>query len=228
MEQENIIAVVGDIHGCLHTLTNLFNNIKDRCVEIFSVGDLLDRGPYSKEVIEFCMKNKIMPVRGNHEDMLINAAENSSNSVWNNKQDINLYFYNGGDKTQKSYINSKSQKDFDILKKELESHGHLEWIKSFPLRFESKVLVISHAGIIEGGDDQTILWNRDIPAKLDKLQIFGHTPLEEIDYVEGYFVNIDTACVYGNKLSAILLEKSTAKVVDIIQEEINHRDKVTV
>jgi len=227
MEQEKTIAIIGDVHGCLYTLKSLFENIKDRCTKIFSVGDLIDRGPYSKEVVQFCIDNNIMPVRGNHEDMLLKAIENTSGNFWNRSKDIDLYFYNGGDKAQKSYINSRSQNDFDIFKKELESNGHLEWIKSFPLRYESKVLVISHAGIIDGGDDYSIFWNRDVPAKLDKIQIFGHTSIEDIDYFEDHYVNIDTSCVYGNKLSALLIDKSTSKIVDIVQEELNLKDRTT-
>jgi len=227
MKQEKTVAIIGDVHGCFYTLKNLFENIKDRCIEIFSVGDLIDRGPYSKEVVQFCIDNNIMSVRGNHEDMLLKAIESTSENFWNRSNDIDLYFYNGGDKAQESYINSRSKNDFNIYKKELEANGHLEWIKSFPLRYESKVLVISHAGIIDGGDDHTILWNRGVPAKSEKFQIFGHTSVEDIDYVEDFYINIDTACVYGNKLSALLIDKSTAKIVDIVQEEINLKDKTT-
>ncbi|MFC2093657.1 metallophosphoesterase family protein [Bacteroidota bacterium] len=226
MKKESRVAVIGDIHGCYYTLLNLFERIKDECTQVFTVGDLIDRGHYSKEVVQFCIDNNIMPVRGNHEDMLINAIGNSGNISAKREQDIDLYFYNGGNKTQKSYINSKHKKDFDVFKKELKSNGHLNWIKSLPLKYESKVLVISHAGIIEGGDEQTILWNRNIPSRLKKLQIFGHTHLDEVDYIEEYFVNIDTACVYGNKLSALILEKSTAKIIDIEQEELNSQDKL--
>ena len=228
MKKESLVAVIGDIHGCYYTLINLFEKIKNECSQVFTVGDLIDRGHYSKEVVQFCIDNNIMPVRGNHEDMLINAIENSSENYAKKEQDIDLYFYNGGDKTQKSYINSREKKDFDVLEKELQMNGHLKWIKSLPLKYESKVLVISHAGIIEGGDEQTILWNRDIPTRLDKLQIFGHTSIEEVDCVEEYFVNIDTACVYGNKLTALILEKSTAKIIKIVQEELNFQDKVLI
>lgn len=46
--------VVGDIHGCYDQLTNLlkeikFNFAKDR---MFAVGDLVDRGSKSKEVLD--------------------------------------------------------------------------------------------------------------------------------------------------------------------------------
>lgn len=228
MKKENLIAVIGDIHGCYYTLQRLFENIQNECTQVFTVGDLIDRGSYSKEVVQFCIDNNFMPVRGNHEDMLINAIGNTSDISAKREQDIDLYFSNRGDKTQKSYINSGDKKDFDIFKKEMKSNGHLRWIKNLPLKYESKVLVITHAGIIEGGDEQSILWNRDIPKRLKKLQVFGHTSIKEVDYVEEYFVNIDTACVYGNKLSALILEKSTAKIIDIVQEKLNSQDKVLV
>ena len=228
MKKENLVAVIGDIHGCYYTLLNLFERIKDDCSQVFTVGDLIDRGHYSKDVVQFCIDNNIMPVRGNHEDMLINAIGNSWGNSAKREQDIDLYFHNGGNITQKSYINSKYKKDFDDFEKELRSNGHLKWIKSLPLKYESKVLEISHAGIVEGGDEQTILWNRDSPTRLNKLQIFGHTSIEEVDYIEDYFVNIDTACIYGNKLSALILEKSTAKIIDIVEEELNSRDKVLI
>lgn len=228
MKKENLIAVIGDIHGCFYTLQKLFESIKNECTQVFTVGDLIDRGPYSKEVVQFCIDNNLMPVRGNHEDMLINAIGNSSDIPAKREQNIDLYFSNRGDKTQKSYINSRDKKDFDVFKKEMQSNGHLKWIKNLPLKYESKVLVITHAGIIEDGDEQSILWNRDIPKRLNKLQIFGHTSIKEVDYVGEYFVNIDTACVYGNKLTALILEKSTAKFIDIVQEELNSLDKVLI
>ena len=128
MKKESRVAVIGDIHGCYYTLLNLFERIKDECTQVFTVGDLIDRGHYSKEVVQFCIDNNIMPVRGNHEDMLINAIGNSGNISAKREQDIDLYFYNGGNKTQKSYINSKHKKDIDVFKKELKHR------KNHPLR----------------------------------------------------------------------------------------------
>lgn len=65
--------VVGDIHGCLEPLGRLMEMVKfhpgrDR---LFSVGDMVDRGPFSMA----CLKMLRMPwfhaVRGNHEERLI-------------------------------------------------------------------------------------------------------------------------------------------------------------
>ena len=74
--QENttgIDYVVGDIHGCFEvleeTLCHLnFNPTVDR---LFSVGDLVDRGPASEDSLDWLAKPWFHAVRGNHEQMAI-------------------------------------------------------------------------------------------------------------------------------------------------------------
>lgn len=67
--------VVGDLHGMFSTLEVFLDKLKfnptiDR---VFSVGDLIDRGPESYRVLEFLDKPWFFSVRGNHEMMLINS-----------------------------------------------------------------------------------------------------------------------------------------------------------
>jgi serine/threonine protein phosphatase 1 len=65
--------VVGDIHGCLDLLKEKleraqFNPEKDR---LFSVGDLVDRGPQSFETLMLLEQPWFHNVMGNHDDMLL-------------------------------------------------------------------------------------------------------------------------------------------------------------
>ncbi|RMC99511.1 serine/threonine protein phosphatase [Aquitalea palustris] len=65
--------VVGDVHGCfteLHALLEqvVFDGSRDR---LFSVGDLVDRGPESRQVLEWLAKPWFHAVRGNHEQMAL-------------------------------------------------------------------------------------------------------------------------------------------------------------
>lgn len=65
--------IVGDIHGCLDELLSLlahahFNPKRDR---LFSVGDLVDRGPKSADSLNLLEKPWFFAARGNHEQMLI-------------------------------------------------------------------------------------------------------------------------------------------------------------
>ncbi|WP_421527481.1 metallophosphoesterase [Pseudomonas brenneri] len=82
--------VVGDIHGCFKLLTYLlkktdFNKSADR---IFSVGDLIDRGPDSIDVMDWLQEPWFHSVRGNHEQMLIDCVSGNG--------DIARHSRNGG------------------------------------------------------------------------------------------------------------------------------------
>jgi serine/threonine protein phosphatase 1 len=71
--------IIGDIHGCFNLLETAleqqnFNPSSDRC---FSVGDLVDRGPHSGQVLNWLEKPWFHSCLGNHEEMLIEQDPNS-------------------------------------------------------------------------------------------------------------------------------------------------------
>lgn len=83
--------VVGDIHGCFsrleQALTSIaFDPVRDR---LFSVGDLVDRGPESHRVLEWISKPWFHAVQGNHEDLAIRYVDPG-------KRDTAHYAMNGG------------------------------------------------------------------------------------------------------------------------------------
>jgi bis(5'-nucleosyl)-tetraphosphatase (symmetrical) len=66
--------VIGDVHGCFRTLTKLLKklNYSAEKDEIIFIGDLVNRGRYSAEVLEFCISHKgINTVLGNHDIFLL-------------------------------------------------------------------------------------------------------------------------------------------------------------
>jgi serine/threonine protein phosphatase 1 len=82
--------VVGDVHGCFDMLreamaVHQFDNTRDR---LFSVGDLVDRGPSSSEAIDWIAQPWFHAVRGNHEQLVIGVAAG--------KHDQLNYAKNGG------------------------------------------------------------------------------------------------------------------------------------
>jgi serine/threonine protein phosphatase 1 len=82
--------VVGDIHGHFALLSSLLNQVnfnveRDR---IFSVGDLIDRGPDSKQATDWIREPWFHAVRGNHEQMIIECISGSG--------DIARHTRNGG------------------------------------------------------------------------------------------------------------------------------------
>lgn len=82
--------VVGDIHGCFTRLADELERIGFRANvdRLFSVGDLVDRGPESEQSIEWLNHSWFHPVRGNHEDMAIRFPEGN--------MDVGKYAANGG------------------------------------------------------------------------------------------------------------------------------------
>ena len=62
------IYIIGDVHGCYKTLLALIKKLpKD--IRICFVGDLIDRGENSKNVVEFIKSNNYDCILGNHKQM---------------------------------------------------------------------------------------------------------------------------------------------------------------
>src|SRR4029453_18658481 len=84
---------VGDIHGCLDKLDRLIAACEARAggrpARYVFVGDYIDRGPHSRDVIEFLRRRQaarpgtIVCLRGNHEQMAIDAhASDRAVPLW--------------------------------------------------------------------------------------------------------------------------------------------------
>jgi len=65
--------VVGDIHGAFQLVLEAMHAVRfDPTVDrLFSVGDMIDRGPHSPRVLQFLAQPCVYAVRGNHEDELL-------------------------------------------------------------------------------------------------------------------------------------------------------------
>ena len=136
---------------------------------------------------------------GNHEDMLIDYLSDR-NSSW---------LFNGCNDTVESYKGFMEQFYDDI-----------EWMKGLPLYHEDEHFVYVHAGIdmgkpMEEQDKHTMLWVREDFIydfrEYHKRVIFGHTPTISLNqkhkpvYTSSENVAIDTGCVYGGALSALII-----------------------
>lgn len=227
-----MIAVIGDIHGCLYTLQNLFGQIRKKYpqIEIYSVGDLIDRGNFGYEVVEFVKSEGIKFTPGNHDYMMYYFIKQPTAEIGK------PWPYNGYETTLVSYNNH-----FDKL------NDHLEMIINSPLFFNLDDCFISHAGIskymksqlpadiFEDSDllnnviksninlEEGILWNRNTLLNIGKLQVVGHTIKREVYYSEKTnVVYIDTGAFLGNKLSAVIVEEN--KIIETIDERTDPRD----
>ncbi len=168
--------IIGDIHGCFYTLQNLIARLPNDAEFIF-VGDLCDKGYFSKEVIAFVVDNGHACVKGNHEYLmetyLEDAILNDKHSPWSSDKRY------GGLVTLESYKNDHV--------KMLE---HLNWVKNLPTYLERDKYFITHGFALpfyehRGNPDynREYLLNRyEVGMQVDNeevINIFGHCVFDE-------------------------------------------------
>jgi serine/threonine protein phosphatase 1 len=205
--------IIGDIHGCYYTLLNLLEkvNYDKQNDKLIFVGDYIDRGSNSFEVVEHLIKlqkevgkDNCICLLGNHEYMAYTDEE--------------LWKSNGGTKTIKSYYRNNVPRNI-----------HHWWFKQLPLLHETDDFICCHAGlpkpITKDNDLDDILWDRDWirmnTVQNEKTVIFGHTPSTNLAYktMNGN-ICIDTACVFGYQLCAMVIDDK----IEFIYENKNEKD----
>jgi serine/threonine protein phosphatase 1 len=67
------MIVIGDVHGGFDTLIKLIEKLPND--NICFVGDLIDRGPKSAQVVDFVIENNYDCVLGNHEELMIHSEK---------------------------------------------------------------------------------------------------------------------------------------------------------
>lgn len=194
--------LVSDIHGCYKTFRYLVEKEWELTYddELYILGDYIDRGPASKQVIDYILslQNKGYTVHtliGNHEDMLLEG------------QDDDLQFknwlINGGDTTLSSFgVNHPDEFHEDYKQFFSELAYYYEMDKAF----------LVHAGFDFSEPNpfnayKSMLWIRDFQVDTRQLKnkflIHGHTPIacetiqKGIDR-ESTCINIDAGCVFNH------------------------------
>lgn len=198
MSQE--FNIIGDIAGNYETLLALIEKMP-KTATVVSVGDMVDRGPKSNEVIEFFASGKGLAVLGNHEHMMLDALKHPVPYNGTNPRPYygyGVWFMNGGEETAAAYMGKRGPQDLEQCLMELIPYvpqKHLDFLNNAPLYLEFKGdtddLIISHApinpsmpfaNILDLGDsaysrrcEVSIIWNRGTPRRIDgKFQVYGH------------------------------------------------------
>lgn len=197
---------ISDIHGCLLTFKALLQDLQfSKNDTLYLLGDYIDRGPYSKEVIDYIWElqaqgYQVHCLKGNHEDMVARQAKGESIS----------------------YIDLACLNSFGITSfKELPAK-YADWMDALPHYFEVDNYILVHAGLeCRFGnplmDTRAMLWIRHWEQDIDKdwlgdrIVVHGHTPIER-EYIENSLafidnlsvIDIDNGCVFnGQGLGAL-------------------------
>lgn len=149
MEEKIKYWVIGDIHGEHQKLLDLFNVMTknnfslDNGDSLVVLGDMCDRGPDSYWVMEDlkCLDlqypGQVIILRGNHDVMMIDAADHRSDMFW----------FNGGYKTEESYSKITKIYGKNGFGNSFHKSGHYDWIKKKPFFYETEDYFFCHAPI---------------------------------------------------------------------------------
>lgn len=213
-----LIYAVGDVHGChdqlLAAVAKIRTHAKARPYRVVFLGDYVDRGPKSREVVHLVhglvtgeeTRGSWFALKGNHEDMMI-AASTDRRSLYH-------WFDNGGAETEASYDGFGDQKQ-----------QHLTWLSSLPTKLEMENHIFVHAGLsprysLSEQPEEVLLWIRGWENEdhdWGKHVVYGHTPHEN-PVLRPNSTGLDTGACFGGPLSVGVFD-AAAKTgpVDILE-----------
>ncbi len=189
---------IGDVHGCIDKLDALIARCAEfaqgRGARFVMLGDYVDRGPDTRAVVQRLMDFDAICLKGNHEDMLIEALDRGGRAELQ-------WLANGAGPALASY---GAQTVHDI------PSDHIEWIRALRLFHDDGRRFFVHAGIdfslpLDRQDPQTMLWTRGGAEEPDpgRLIVHGHTPQTSgLPLRTPHRLNLDTAAVIGGPLTA--------------------------
>lgn len=193
--------VIGDVHGCANTLRELIENrlYVSKSDTIILLGDYVDRGPNSKQVLDYLLElidegYRIIPLRGNHDDLLVQGR--FSHDV------AKMHIASGGSATLASFRVSKHD-DIPL--------NYCDFIDSLPFYHEEEDFLCVHASLnldaqVPYSDYTSMLWSRletDDKDQMGRRVIAGHTP-QTIPMIvrrieSGRKIILDSGCCYPER-----------------------------
>jgi serine/threonine protein phosphatase 1 len=226
------LYVVGDVHGCHGALVALLELIEAdnaarpaRPVHIVFLGDLIDRGPASREVVQHLRTAppafaSVHVIRGNHEEMMVRCLSGERDLIPD-------WLRHGGNACAISYGVDPSilhDTDIDRLEHTLLSHipkADIDFLSRSvdQVRFGDYLLV--HAGIRPGipiarQSGRDLRWIRQEFLTSDALHealiVHGHTITDTPD-IRANRIGLDTGAYRSGRLTALRIEDDEREIL---------------
>jgi serine/threonine protein phosphatase 1 len=147
--------VIPDLHGRDDLLISALSNISARSAGeggvIVAIGDYVDKGPHSRQVIERLISGiagwRLVALKGNHDAMMVQGLRDPAK--------LAFWVERGGDTALASYGGEPS----DV------PEAHIAWLDQRPLMHVDSHRVYVHAGVDPGlpldqQAETTLLWKR--------------------------------------------------------------------
>jgi serine/threonine protein phosphatase 1 len=219
------IYAIGDIHGCADLLDGLLKRIEAHkaanptreCIEIF-LGDYIDRGPASQDVLERLVAHKRTSqsvfLKGNHETYV--------NGFINTPSVLQDWQHLGGLETLMSYgmkpaINARAEQQSQLAADFSQAfpESHRQFLSHLKSSFTYGDFFFVHAGVRPGialarQREEDLLWIREdflfCEDDFGKVVVHGHTPVLQPE-VRANRINIDTGAYATGRLTCLILEE---------------------
>jgi serine/threonine protein phosphatase 1 len=211
---------IGDIHGDLAHLTALFELLPpmDEQDTIVFLGDFLDRGPQSAQVVDFVRTlpertaAKVVSLRGSHEDGWLKVLASPGGFL-----EFTMPPGNGCLVTLRSYRGAPKGSQDGVQEDEFKPLHEgsffppevVAWLRSLPAFYEDEHAIYVHAGLpwVEGrwvhpsalADPKPLFWQRTkefYEAYDGKRVVFGHTAVERLPQDHSLFSPEDARGAY--------------------------------
>lgn len=229
INSDKLVYAIGDVHGRLDLLEPLLEKILRDALqrsdfdaepaEVVFVGDLIDRGPDTRGVLEFLTaiddwaELKPIYLLGNHEAMLISFLDDPvGNKRWlryGGYETLMSYEMQGlGDLTEDDNLHLVAQSLRQAM------GPHLELFTQMVTSHQNGNLLFTHAGAdpdVEPRDqaDEAMVWGTDTferrPRKDGIWVVHGHTVVPE-PMVNDSRISIDTGAYISGALTALRVD----------------------
>lgn len=212
------ILIIGDVHGCYYSLQALVSQYwNPESTYLIQLGDLINKGPHSGYCIQFLQNleqqhpGKVTLLRGNHEQMYIDAARATKKEAFAK----NL---------------SKNIKEAGLQPKKVR-----QWLQEKALYWNNDKLLVTHAGIAKNADDEVwndqnkngVLYYKGELRFLPQKQVIGHTIVEGNKPLFSTKENawrIDTGLWQNGVLTGLLLSQMGEKLA-VYTQPLDTRDQ---
>jgi serine/threonine protein phosphatase 1 len=193
--------VIPDIHGCSETFSSLLRDVINlrRGDTLYLLGDMIDRGPGSKRVIDAIMRLRrdgfaINAIRGNHEEMLLRSHSSAS--------DFDEWMMNGGRLTLASFNATGIQEI---------PYNYRNFLLTLPYYIVLENFILVHSCLNFDAPDpfadiEAMLWERSCTVQPELIGgrrvISGHTPVSRetlFRSINTERIMLDNGCVYRGR-----------------------------
>ena len=245
---KNRLIIIGDIHGCIEELNELIDKINLQSSDaLYFIGDLIDRGPDSVAVVKKCyelsLNYDVKLILGNHEEKFLRYLQHLENKTgMENQMSGTSEFPILIEGLSLEEINFLKNAYYSFVLKEDQItmlHGGISTSIKFPfpenyqygvhspkqfkgLDLITKVRYLSPEGKFVGLNEETEAdkyWAELYNGSYGHIY-FGHQPfMQELPQNFVHATGLDTGCVFGGWLSAVIIENEKKSFISVKAKE---------